>query len=301
MDEQDIVAALSREEGLPRAALVAAASQRDQLAPRFIRLIEDYLDLPGSERPDKTPIFFIFHLLGDWREKPAYRSLARLLHLPDKEIGDLLGDAVTTTSNRVVAGVFDGDPQPIFDIILDASADEYVRSRMCEALSYLGLTGQIDRRTLSNFLRDCFANLSPQGPCYVWVGWQMAIARLGLGELTSLVELAFKRGYVNSWWTRIEHFHRDLAEAKTEAGRAKWIADGDLTPFGDTITELSHWAGFREKDPEEERRRERTAARHDQDRGLRLPIRSTKVGRNEPCPCGTGKKFKKCCGATASQ
>ena len=26
---------------------------------------------------------------------------------------------------------------------------------------------------------------------------------------------------------------------------------------------------------------------------------STKVGRNEPCPCGSGKKFKKCCGTPA--
>ena len=24
---------------------------------------------------------------------------------------------------------------------------------------------------------------------------------------------------------------------------------------------------------------------------------SNKVGRNEPCPCGSGKKYKKCCGA----
>jgi len=33
----------------------------------------------------------------------------------------------------------------------------------------------------------------------------------------------------------------------------------------------------------------------------REPTRSTpKVGRNEPCPCGSGKKFKKCCdGPTA--
>jgi len=23
---------------------------------------------------------------------------------------------------------------------------------------------------------------------------------------------------------------------------------------------------------------------------------SNKVGRNEPCPCGSGKKYKKCCG-----
>jgi preprotein translocase subunit SecA len=24
-----------------------------------------------------------------------------------------------------------------------------------------------------------------------------------------------------------------------------------------------------------------------------------KVGRNEPCPCGSGKKYKNCCGRTA--
>ena len=32
----------------------------------------------------------------------------------------------------------------------------------------------------------------------------------------------------------------------------------------------------------------------------RQPIRSAKVGRNEPCPCGSGKKYKKCCGGSAS-
>ena len=26
---------------------------------------------------------------------------------------------------------------------------------------------------------------------------------------------------------------------------------------------------------------------------------AVKVGRNDPCPCGSGKKFKKCCGLTA--
>jgi SEC-C motif-containing protein len=27
--------------------------------------------------------------------------------------------------------------------------------------------------------------------------------------------------------------------------------------------------------------------------------RDKKVGRNDPCPCGSGKKYKKCCGAAA--
>ncbi|PWV59528.1 UPF0149 family protein [Plasticicumulans acidivorans] len=30
------------------------------------------------------------------------------------------------------------------------------------------------------------------------------------------------------------------------------------------------------------------------------PIRSEKIGRNDPCPCGSGKKYKKCCGAAAN-
>ncbi|EGU38113.1 hypothetical protein VII00023_19294 [Vibrio ichthyoenteri ATCC 700023] len=33
-----------------------------------------------------------------------------------------------------------------------------------------------------------------------------------------------------------------------------------------------------------------------QDERLSQPIKSLKVGRNDPCICGSGKKFKKCCG-----
>jgi uncharacterized protein len=31
--------------------------------------------------------------------------------------------------------------------------------------------------------------------------------------------------------------------------------------------------------------------------GLAQPVRAQKIGRNDPCPCGSGKKYKKCCGA----
>lgn len=31
-----------------------------------------------------------------------------------------------------------------------------------------------------------------------------------------------------------------------------------------------------------------------------LPSVSKKIGRNEPCYCGSGKKFKKCCGSSGA-
>lgn len=34
-------------------------------------------------------------------------------------------------------------------------------------------------------------------------------------------------------------------------------------------------------------------------RARRTPARSAKVGRNAPCPCGSGRKYKHCCGAAS--
>lgn len=31
-----------------------------------------------------------------------------------------------------------------------------------------------------------------------------------------------------------------------------------------------------------------------------VPVHVVKVGRNDPCPCGSGQKYKKCCGAARS-
>ena len=27
-----------------------------------------------------------------------------------------------------------------------------------------------------------------------------------------------------------------------------------------------------------------------------VPVKKEKIGRNDPCPCGSGKKYKNCCG-----
>lgn len=35
---------------------------------------------------------------------------------------------------------------------------------------------------------------------------------------------------------------------------------------------------------------------HDHDLPETFVREAPKVGRNDPCPCGSGKKFKKCCG-----
>ncbi len=280
-----------REYGLPAEAIRAARAQRPAITPVFIDLIEEYL--AGSTEPFvKRALFFVFHLLGEWREKSSYRPLARLLRQPADEIEDLLGDATTETGPRVMAAVFDGDPQPLYDVILDPQADEFVRSGMCEALAMLALRDELPRAEVARFLRRCYSELEPKIGCFVWDGWQGAVAVLGLVELEPLVKQAFERGSIEPGWLSFEDFKEDLHAAIEGSDQQRSLRGNRYTPFGDTIEELSSWAAFREKEQDREPHSDGTNLW-----SLFKPAVNPykNVGRNDPCPCGSGKKFKKCC------
>jgi len=52
-----------------------------------------------------------------------------LLRLPFQDLDDLLGDAVTESMAKIVAGVFDGDTDALFALMIDSSIDGFIRAR----------------------------------------------------------------------------------------------------------------------------------------------------------------------------
>jgi hypothetical protein len=297
MNAGKILYELTYAEGLPREALKAASAQRGEMLSLFLDEIETYIALDPGARAKPTPLFFIFHLLGEWREKAAYRPLARLLRIPRRDVDTIFGDGITTTSHRVMASVFDGDPQPLYDIILDPNAEEFIRAGMCEALAMVTVRGELDRAVAGRFLRDAFMELQPQRQNYVWVGWQSAIAMLGVSDLKILVEKAFDRGFIDRHVLGFDHFEEDLRRGIDHPGEPRLPDDRDSTRFGDTVEELSEWYCFTEQYREDQERWQRRAEA-DLVRSQRLENPFKGVGRNDPCPCGSGEKFKRCCLAT---
>lgn len=290
MDAARIFEELSEPEGLPVEAIRAAQANRELMVPVFVRSIEEFSSSNG-ESISPLALFFVFHLLGEWREKSAYRPLAKFLRLPRDAIDPILGGAITETTHRVMAAVFDGDPNPLYEIIRDQRADEFIRSRMCHAIAMLAQRGELPRAEVAQFLRDCYSQLEPQDDCFVWNGWLDAVAWLGLADLKPLVQQAFVRHSIDPAWLTFQDFEEDLQHAIDHPDGEPLHPDGELAPFGDTIAELSDWYCFAPKteiDDEQE-----WAPRPSLYLPERNPFRD--VGRNDPCPCGSGKKFKKCC------
>lgn len=151
----------------------------------------------------------------------------------------------TKTTHRVMSAVFDGDPDPLYQIILDKAADEFIRSRMFAAIAILTRRGEMPRAEAAQFLRACYSQLEPQHDCFVWYGWLDAVALLGFGDLKPLVQQAFARGSIDPTWLKFEDFEQDLCHAVKHPDAEPLHPDGSLALFGDTIAELSDWHCFK--------------------------------------------------------
>ncbi|WP_347268609.1 DUF1186 domain-containing protein [Paracoccus sp. (in: a-proteobacteria)] len=292
-----IMAAFEAQGPLPREALRAAGQSREAMVPVFLDYIARLQSARNADLERMDAFFFIAFLLAEWRETRAYRPLARLLRRDPEFLDALMGDSITESSARVMAGVFDGDLQPLFDIILDEAADSFLRGEMFDTLAIITLSDQTLRPQVTAFLadfRDCAGSGASEE---IWWPWAECIAALGLSELEPQVRTVFDSKLISPDHSRFEDFAQRL-QTTMETGRADWFtghASNRLVT--DTIAELGSWYCFSE---EYLTRKAQlglkvlsTPPREDRD-----PVSTATtghVGRNDPCPCGSGKKFKKCC------
>jgi hypothetical protein len=91
------------------------------------------------------------------------------------------------------------------------------------------------------------------------------------------------------------------------SGSGAVVVDPDQERDRARIAQL--WTAFQHRHPRYRERFARRAATMQElgpkivsapaGRALQAPVTAAaKIGRNEPCPCGSGKKYKKCCGAS---
>jgi len=95
-------------------------------------------------------------------------------------------------------------------------------------------------------------------------------------EVFEEIQHAFRDGLVDDSFIDLAYIEDELARGKAMV-LAK-LHSHRYQRLQDTIAELEGWASFQPAAPTP-------------------PATTRKVGRNEPCPYGSGKKYKKCHGA----
>jgi uncharacterized protein len=295
--ETAIQAFASAGNDLPREAMQWTLDHWDEVAPELLSVVERYTS--GADRSDEaaSAVLFILHLAGEKQDTRAFSLLCRLAQ--DGEAVDAaLGDGITITVKQILISTYDGNLDTLKGLIEAAEADEFVRAEALEALAYLTATGRVPRDATEAYLLRLYDTLHPQQESFVWSGWVLAIALLGLEELSDVVRHAFERGLIDPMVMGYDDFRRDLERTLADPERMAGFEYDRIGPLEDAIGELSGWSAFSDAAKEDQER----WATSPEDAGLAFadtplpfvdPFKG--VGRNDPCPCGSGKKFKKCC------
>lgn len=289
MTPDEIVARLREPQPLPKAALRQAAEQADAVVPRIARVMECVADPDRAGDEDGHGIvFFGVFVIGETGDARAYRPLLKFLAGDPETVDRLLGDALTETVAHVLVRIAD-DPEPLLDLVGHRAANEYARGAALQAWARVAVETSLPEAEVRDRLAAIYDRLEPAREGYLAAEWCIAAACLGLADLKPQVEhlLASRSGAFFPVYDPIE-FDRDLQRQAEQGSRALMDAMR-WTPFVSTaVDELSRWAAFR---PDTPRYRPGPPGG-----GMRNPARD--VGRNDPCTCGSGRKYKKCCGRT---
>jgi Protein of unknown function (DUF1186)/SEC-C motif len=290
---QDHLAALSTQDRPDAIAIFNCLARPEEAWPRLRSLVERAAEGQWLSRGEVNTLFHGLHILGGGRDSAACRPVLRLLRRPPEHLDELLGIAIGENLAQIIAGVFDAAAEALFALIAEPSIDEYVRDAAFGAATFLTRDGRIDRDLMIAFL----VRFNDERPAldgdYGWVGWLEAIALLGLRPLAPLAYQAMRDGRVPPDIFDRDEFESDLRRAELEPDNTDGFDLNRLGYMEDVLVALDRYDyadGFgpppADEDPWE-------------DEPLELgdpvinPLRH--VGRNDPCPCGSGKKAKKCC------
>ena len=236
---------------------------------------------------DESALFlYALYLCAEMRSEAAFGRYVRMCRMPYFLQDHLLDDAICESMGGLLLHTCAGRFDVLKSVIEDATLNEFARSAALEALTHLAVDGDFSREEAEAYCIDLLSHKLEQQSSFVWNQVVTMALILRVQRAAKLIEWVYDVGLADSEFDSVGDVQKSLREGDF---------DNERRGIGSTEENIrmyaSHWeeewAGVPSEaellaEPKKIMRRSRVA----QGKG---------PGRNEPCPCGSGKKYKKCC------
>ncbi len=271
------------------AAVESIVNHREEAIPELLRILEDTVERAAQlvAEEDYMAHLYAMYLLAQFREVRAYPLMVRFALLPGDLLDSLCGDFITQGLGNVLASVCGGELGGIQSVIENEEADQWARGAALSGLVTLVARGHKGRDEIVGYFASLFRGKLAREWSQVWDELVSESSDLYPGELMEEIKRAYREELVDPGYVGLDEIEGNLALGKEQV-LAKLAIDPDHRLVEDTLEEMSCWGCFRGAD--------RAAAKP-----ILTPVptavesKQPKTGRNDPCPCGSGKKYKKCC------
>ncbi|HAT1773652.1 TPA: DUF1186 domain-containing protein [Legionella pneumophila] len=287
----------------PKEALNAALEQQAIITPYLLSILKDTISNYKAIDDYQMGYTFSLYILSKFREKEAFPYVLALASLPDEWPEELLGDCITEALARFIVSTFNDDLAAIKKLIENPNLNEWSRNAALKSLLGLVALDKLKRDELIDYLRMLFHSPLADDEDFLTRLVETA-SDLYPEELMEEINKVFEEDKIDTFCVDKAWINRMLAMGKEECLNQHVYNDHFHLPIDDVEQEMLWMSGFREKPSrqlgfEQDSQRRIWNIGYDErfeHRAQATFIRSTpKIGRNDPCHCGSGVKFKKCC------
>jgi len=305
---------------LPITCLEVVKENWSEFYPELVRLIDQFIvDDTSLTDEQQTILFFGTLLLAELKYSPALEKCLQLFARSDTFLTPLeavFGDALTELTPTLFYNVVDGNTQALCNFIVDGHQAMYCKASAIEAVFAQYESDIIDEFVLSAHVTrwlTVFSALPNSTNSFLLSALADSCIEYELDDFKSQFISLCDKGLFDE-----ERFKQDEVKAWNRAGTPKLIESGTIQTQFNVVATLSAWS---EDDFDSEDEELDSPVKEDIEEfegfdslmgegGLlanilydentilenSVPVSSLPtVGRNDPCPCGSGKKYKKCC------
>jgi len=287
--------------GLPRESFVADLELLLEDAQFRFHYFQELFEEEEFDIHSNFPIHAML-FLGELKAEESLPAILDFLRYENEFIRFWLGDTLTEILWQVIYKTGERQPEKLRDFLLEPQLETFCKSPVSQALSQIALHQPERRAEIIKIYRDVlngFARTEPGDGLLdsLAVGFMLGdlldiIARELEPEMKKLYELGYVDVGVCGPWEDVELSLKteetNLHDVLSLREQYKWLQElsgnwdeGPGPLFGEDEDDFLPWMD----------------AEYTPASGFNTPIvKPKKVGRNEPCPCGSGKKHKKCCG-----
>ena len=318
MTKQDVLNKLKYfPKSFPKEALETVRANKDDYIPELLASLDYACESKDEIEDDYFLHTYAMFLLAEFREKAAFPKLISLMQIPGECVSYIIGDTITEAYDRILLSTFDKDSNHI-ELLQSVIENEYVyewsRVAALNAYVFLYKEGYISKNAIIDYFRyliydkleddesyivhtsmiGCIADarLIEMMPDALHLYDQDKVEEMMYGKYDGFVDMMFDDGkhkkerFIENtiseigWWHCFKNDEKDnLLSNKIEPLADIGENSDDADFYDESLEEIFGFADDVRVYPEQSQS---------------VPARK-KTGRNEPCPCGSGKKYKKCC------
>jgi hypothetical protein len=291
LEAEQILREFSEYDGSPKAEILRdALAFRDELTPTLLEMLQLGTKCPISfiAEADQSYIYAAI-LLSYWQEEKAYPLLAEFSYLDEDLLIDLWGDLLTEAFPAFLYQTGKNEVEELKNLASDKTANLYIRSAAMSALNWVVADRPDLRGETVEFYSELLNDKANQQNSYaVGIFLTEWLYLLPFEYLNQIKMIMAKHRVEEMLVPDFEDIERTLTDRDWKAALAYLRGQKNNFVHQNITDYIGRWPTDQEN---------QTIVIDIPNDFTSTPFErdQPKIGRNDPCICGSGKKFKKCC------